>query len=312
MAESAILQELNHPFIVNMKYSFQDRDNLYVIMRNFLGGDFRFHLFKNKAFSESQTKHFMACIIISLEYVHSRNILHRDLKPENLVFDEHGYLYLTDFGVAKYWRAENSENTSGTPGYMAPEVLCHQNHSFSVDYYALGIILFECMTGKRPHNGKSRKEIKEQILARQALVKEHMVVGDWSAKALDFCNLLIQRKREKRLGENGAGEVKAHSWFSGFDWNALCAQTKRPSYLPNMTECTFDRRNAMKEDDPYEENELKQLRRKTIQDAFKGYEFNFLKTVRIEGANEPPKNQCEGITVQSTATSFKENLYVLN
>ena len=225
MAENMILQELNNPFIVTMKYAFQDRENLYVIMRNFSGGDFRFHLFKNKTFLEAQTKPIIACIILALEYIHSRNIIHRDLKPENLVFDEQGYLYLTDFGVAKYWRAENSENTSGTPGYMAPEVLCHQNHSFSVDFYALGIILHECMIGKRPHNGKTRKDIKDQILARQTVVKESMVMGDWSAEAIDFCNQLIQRKREKRLSECSSREVRDHPWFQGFNWEALASQT---------------------------------------------------------------------------------------
>jgi len=302
-----ILQELNHPFIVTMKYAFQDRENLYVIMRNFSGGDFRFHLFKNKNFSEQQTKHFIACIILSLEYIHSRNIIHRDLKPENLVFDENGYLYLTDFGVAKYWRSENSENTSGTPGYMAPEVLCHQNHSFSVDFYALGIIVYECMTGKRPHNGKTRKEIKDQIMAKQAVLKENMVIGEWSKESFDFCNNLIQRKREKRLGENGTGEVKNHEWFNNFDWESVFNQSAKANYQPNMFECTFDRKNAMKEDDKFEEDELKQLRRKTIQNSFKGYEFNFLKTIKLSQDLNGEK-RTDGIkndrpTVQSTATS---------
>lgn len=306
MAENAILQELDHPFIVGMKYAFQDRDNLYVVMRNFPGGDFRFHLFRNRVFTESQTRLFVGCIVLALEYLHSRNIIHRDLKPENLVFDENGYLYLTDFGVAKYWRAENSENTSGTPGYMAPEVLCHQNHSFSVDFYALGIIVYECITGRRPHNGKNRKEIKDQIMAKQAVVKDNMVIGEWSPEALDFCNRLIQRKREKRLGEDGVAEVKHHPWFRGFDWAALTAQTMRASYVPNLSEPTFDRKNAMKEDDVFDEEDLKQLRRKTIQNSFKGYDFNFLRTVRIAVSGErersSPVSQ-EKMAAQSTASS---------
>jgi len=306
MAENAILQELDHPFIVGMKYAFQDRDNLYVIMRNFSGGDFRFHLFRNRVFTEAQTRLFAGCIVLALEYIHSRNIIHRDIKPENLVFDENGYLYLTDFGVAKYWRADNSENTSGTPGYMAPEVLCHQNHSFSVDYYALGIMVVECMTGRRPHNGKSRKEIKEQIMAKQAVVKENMVIGEWSSEALDFCNRLIQRKREKRLGEEGISELKLHPWFRNFDWNALSAQTVRASYTPNLSEATFDRKNALKEDDPFNEEDLKQLRRKTIQNSFKGYEFNFLRTVRIAVQKDREKSiviSQEKMAIQSTASS---------
>ena len=112
------------------------------------GGDLRYHIARHRRFSEDQTKFFIACIIVSLEYVHSKSILHRDIKPENLVFDEHGYLRVTDFGIARIWNPDNSKETSGTPGYMAPEVMCRQNHGVAVDYFALGIIAYECMMGR--------------------------------------------------------------------------------------------------------------------------------------------------------------------
>ena len=87
-------------------------------------------------------------MLVSLEYVHSKSILHRDIKPENLVFDDKGYLRLTDFGIARIWNPENSKETSGTPGYMAPEVMCRQNHGVAVDYFAVGIIAYECMMAR--------------------------------------------------------------------------------------------------------------------------------------------------------------------
>lgn len=90
----------------------------------------------------------MACILLSLEYLHNNNIIHRDLKPENLVLDNKGYLRLTDLGIARVWKSENSADTSGTPGYMAPEVMCHQNHGIAVDYFALGVIAYEFMLGR--------------------------------------------------------------------------------------------------------------------------------------------------------------------
>ena len=100
-------------------------------------------------------------MIAGLEYVHEKNIIHRDIKPENLVIGSDGYLKITDFGIARVWRQKNATDTSGTPGYMAPEVLQRQNHNYCVDYYALGIITFECMFGRRPYNGFTRNEILE-------------------------------------------------------------------------------------------------------------------------------------------------------
>jgi serine/threonine protein kinase len=90
----------------------------------------------------------VANIIISLEYIHSRKIIHRDIKPENIVFDEQGYLYITDFGISRVMRVGNNMDTSGTPGYMSPEVMCRQDHSYVSDYYAVGIIMYEFAYGK--------------------------------------------------------------------------------------------------------------------------------------------------------------------
>ena len=91
---------------------------------------------------------FVACLVSGLEYFHEKNIIHRDIKPENLVLEGDGYLRITDFGIARVWREENAQDTSGTPGYMAPEVMCRQNHTTSVDYFAVGVMAYECMFGK--------------------------------------------------------------------------------------------------------------------------------------------------------------------
>lgn len=131
-----------------MQFAFQDRDNLYLVMDLLNGGDLRYHIARHRRFSEEQTKFFIVCILVALEYVHNKSILHRDIKPENLVFDDKGYLRVTDFGIARIWNPENSKETSGTPGYMAPEVMCRQNHGVAVDYFAIGVIAYECMMGR--------------------------------------------------------------------------------------------------------------------------------------------------------------------
>lgn len=124
MNEKRFLSELSHPFLVNMHYAFEDKENLYLVIDLMSGGDLRYHIGKNRRFSEEQTKFFVACMLLALEHLHNNCILHRDIKPENLVFDEQGYLSVTDLGIARVWNPENAKDTSGTPGYMAPEVMC--------------------------------------------------------------------------------------------------------------------------------------------------------------------------------------------
>lgn len=146
--ERELLCQLNSPFIVNMHLCFQDHENLYLLMDLLSGGDLRYHICRYRKFSEKQTQFFIACIILGLEFIHSNNIIHRDIKPENLVLDENGYVRITDFGIAKIYNKENKSETSGTPGYMAPEVIRCLNHSYVVDFFALGVIGYEFMTGK--------------------------------------------------------------------------------------------------------------------------------------------------------------------
>lgn len=148
MNERYLLSYLRHPFLVNMIAAFQDRESMFLVMDLLTGGDLRFHICKKRRFTEEQTKFVIACIVVALEYLHNHGILHRDIKPENIVLDSDGYCRVTDLGVARAWREENSQDTSGTPGYMAPEVICRQNHGVAVDYFALGVIAYEMMLGK--------------------------------------------------------------------------------------------------------------------------------------------------------------------
>ena len=165
--EMLILKKLNHPFIVNMYYAFQDNDNLYLVIDFLPGGDLRFHCSRYRTFSEEQIRFFISCMILGLEHIHSNNIIHRDIKPENLVIDEKGYLRITDFGIARINKKDNSSETSGTPGYMSPEVIEGKNHSFSVDFFAMGVIGYEFMLGKGLIMGKIEKKLKKKCLEKE-------------------------------------------------------------------------------------------------------------------------------------------------
>ena len=233
-SERELLSKLYHPFIVNMHYAFQDDKYLYLVMDLLSGGDLRYHISIHKKFSEEQTRFFICGIIISLEYIHSNNIIHRDVKPENLVLDENGYIRLTDFGIAKINEKDNSSETSGTPGYMSPEVIKSLNHSFPVDFFALGVIGYEFMKGERPYMGNSRKEIKEQMMSRQAEIKmEEIKNEDWSKESIYFINKLLIRKPEERLGyKKGIEELKDHPWLRYYPWDLIKNKSLPSPFVP--------------------------------------------------------------------------------
>ena len=238
-SERDLLAKLNHPFIINMHYSFQDSDNLYLIMDLLTGGDLRYHICKKRFFTEDQTKFFLSCILLGLEYCHYYHIIHRDIKPENLVLDSKGYVHITDFGIAKLQVENNHKETSGTPGYMSPEVLCGQNHTIAVDYFALGVMGYEFMIGVRPYLGRSRKEIKEKVMAKQVMIHKNDIKEGWSLEAADCINRLLQRKPAKRLGVNGTTEVKNHYWFKNYPWSDLYNGKLISPFIP-PSEDNFD------------------------------------------------------------------------
>jgi serine/threonine protein kinase len=244
-SEHTLLSLLSHPFLINMHYSFQDINNLYLVLDLKSGGDLRYQICLKKFFNENETKFLISCMILQLEYIHYNKILHRDLKPENLIMDHKGYLYLTDFGIARIQCMNNKNDTSGTPGYMAPEVICRQEHGIAVDYFALGVICYELMMGKRPYIGNNRKEIKENIMNKQVRIEKYnnqkkegenndkiYAPKDWSIECIDFINKLLIRIPSKRLGYNGPLEVKNHVWFKDFPWEQLYMKIIHAPYIP--------------------------------------------------------------------------------
>ena len=241
MSEKTLLSKLNNPFIVNMYFTFQDFSNLYLVMDLLTGGDLRYHIAKRRRFTEKETKFFIANMLLALEYIHSKNIIHRDIKPENLVLELNGYLRITDFGVAKINEKDNSSETSGTPGYMAPEVILVQNHSFPSDFFALGVIGFEFMLGYRPYLGGSRKEIKELIIYKQAKLEEDDIPYSWSLEAGDFINKLLRRKPSQRLGYHGVKEIKNHLWMRDINWNLLKKKEITAPFIPNPNRENYDK-----------------------------------------------------------------------
>ena len=275
--EREILSKLHNKFIVNMYYAFQDKDNLYLVMDYLKGGDLRFHLTRHIRFSEEQSRFFICNIITALEYIHSKNIIHRDIKPENLVLEEEGYARLTDFGIAKQNKDDNKGDTSGTPGYMAPEVMRGGPHSFEVDFFAIGIIGYEFMKGKRPYSGKNRKEIRDEMLMKQICIKNEEIEEGWTKESIDFINKLLIRKKENRLGFKGINEVKEHPWIKYYPWTMIIDKTLPSPFVPQNKD-NFDLRYCARSEKIGEETKMRYeelIMENKFKNIFNNFYFNY-------------------------------------
>ena len=249
--EKKFLSMLNNPFLVNMICSFQDNENLYLVMDLLLGGDMRYHINKkavyNRKNDENQLKFIAGCVLVGLNYIHEKQIIHKDIKPENLVFDSRGYIHITDFGISKIYHPDNGKENSGTPGYMAPEVLFNKDHNFSVDYFSLGVILYELLMGRRPYHGHSKKELRKDVVSRQAKIKEDnipdgLIKSNKFSLCADFINKLLERKKEKRLGYMNFKEIKDHPWLIDFNWDELITKKMQPYFVPPVSDSNYDKK----------------------------------------------------------------------
>ena len=276
--ERDLLSKLNHPFIVNMHFSFQNNNFLYLVIDLLTGGDLRYHLFHQRTFNEKQSKFFISCVLLGLEYCHTNLIIHRDIKPENIILDSDGYAHITDFGIAKMQQPNNAKETSGTPGYMAPEVLLGKNHTTVVDYFACGAMCYEFMKGVKPYRGKSRKEIKEKIKEKEIKLEKKDLNEGWSLEAADFINQMLQRQAVRRLGyKGGISEVKKHPWFKDINWKDLYNRIIASPFIPYGEEnyeykfCTAVEKKGEETEQRYKDI-LKSSEYKTIFDDY--YYFN--------------------------------------
>jgi len=233
--ERNLTSKIDHPFITSLDFSFQDKDYLYMIYDLMSGGDLRYWYIQKKLFEEKECKFLVACIVLGLEYLHHNKIIHRDLKPENILFDKNGYVYLTDFGIAKQLENEPEEHIiqeSGSPGYMSPEAIFKEKHSYVSDFFSLGVVCYEMMMKKRPYIGKNRQEIKDKMSKEQVQIKPNQIPKGWSPQIADFINKLLMINPENRLGYRGISELKFHPWLRYFDWKLIYLKKEKAPFIP--------------------------------------------------------------------------------
>ena len=310
--ERKFLEKFNYNLLCNMYYAFQDEDTLYIIMDYLSGGDLRYHICRRNYFTEDETKFVAACITLSLNYIHEKNVIHRDIKPENLVFGGDGYLHLTDFGIAMDYRRGSTGviSASGTPGYMAPEAIINKPHDFAADYFALGVIVYELMLGERPYLGKNRKEIREQMFSLEIQLDNDDLPEDWvDDNIIDFINHLLVRKKKKRLGYKSDVEVKNHPYFKNIPWAELENMTFESPFVFD-TEDNFDDSYAQKQDNDsiYEGNKELYIFDVNNSLIFKDFYFNIEDRLiqEKEGEKEGQERETKTRTHFTSKTSNKK------
>ncbi|CAK6962310.1 cGMP-dependent protein kinase 1 [Scomber scombrus] len=217
--EKKILKSIQCDFIVRLHAAFKDTRYIYMVMEFCVGGEIWTKLKEVGRFDEPVAMFCTACVVEAYAYLHKKNIMYRDLKPENLMLDVRGYVKLVDFGFAKEMvRGEKTYSFVGTPEYMAPEIIKNQGHDFAVDFWSLGVLIFELLAGSPPFSSSEPQKIYAKILDGVFKYPPYL-----SEAAKSIISKLCRPRPGQRLGntKNGIKDIRHHRWFSSMNWHKL-------------------------------------------------------------------------------------------
>ncbi|CCI40102.1 unnamed protein product [Albugo candida] len=228
--ERRVLGRAKHPFIVHLHYAFQTTQKLYFVLDYCPGGELFYHLSRMEKFGEAMAKFYAAEITLALQHLHELGVVYRDLKPENILFDKQGHVMLADFGLAKEGITNGAEGTNsmcGTPEYLPPEILDRTGHGTAVDWWALGMVLYEMLTGLPPWYTRNRQKLFDRV--RNAPLTFPDEVGE---QARSLISGFLTRNPNERLGSKTAEDVKHHPFFADINWQDLYDRKIRPPFNP--------------------------------------------------------------------------------
>lgn len=238
--EKHILEKLDFPFLVGMLGTFQDSSNIYIVLEYVQGGELFSYLRRSGRFANHVARFYAAEVVLAFEDLHSKDIIYRDLKPENLLIDAEGHIKITDFGFAKVV-PDQTWTLCGTPDYLAPEIIQSKGYGKAVDWWSLGILIYEMIAGHPPFFADDPFKLYEKILICKLKFPPH-----FDPVAKDLVKRLLTTDLTKRFGNLKAGpeDIKTHKWFQGLDWEKLkCLEIPAP-YIPKVTSpgdtCNFD------------------------------------------------------------------------
>jgi serum/glucocorticoid-regulated kinase 2 len=271
----------NCPFLVRFYYSFQNEKKLFFVLEYCPGGEL-FNLIQSKGkLGEAQTRFYACQIVLAIEALHKNNIIYRDLKPENVLLDQDGYIKITDFGLSKTNVIQNdAKSICGTPEYLAPEVVSMLKYGKPVDWWTLGCIIFEMVTGLPPFYKNNRKELFEGIKFENPKLPYNI-----TNEAKLIISQLLQKEPLKRLGTNGAEEVRNHPWFAGVNWDYVADKRYEPPFHVKMGKDNgvhnFDKMFTTADPESLEVNEA--------QARFTNFSWNYENMVHRNSKAEIPK-----------------------
>lgn len=228
--ERAILDTVSHPFLVNMYDTFQDDTHLFIVMEYVQGGELFRILRRQKKFDQDTTRFYAAEVILALEYMHELDIAYRDIKPENILLDAEGHIKIVDFGFAKMV-PDVTWTVCGTPDYFAPEIIRSKGYNKAVDWWCLGVLIYEMLTGKAPFTQKNPIDMYQNILDCRVPWPD-----DISPDAKDLLEHLLTPDLSRRYGnlKDGALDIKQHAFFQGLDFKAILERKVTPPYQPEI------------------------------------------------------------------------------
>uniref|UniRef100_A0A1A8DV87 protein kinase C n=1 Tax=Nothobranchius kadleci TaxID=1051664 RepID=A0A1A8DV87_NOTKA len=239
MSEKRIFEMINasrHPFLVNLHGCFQTSDHVCFVMEYLAGGDLMIHI-HNDVFSEAQTRFYSACVLLGLEFLHLNKIIYRDLKLDNLLMDADGFVKITDFGLCKEGVGHGDQTSTfcGTPEFLAPEVLTDDSYTRAVDWWGLGVLVYEMLVGESPFPGEDEEEVFDSIVNNDVQYPTSL-----HPDAVSIMQKLLKKNPLKRLGagERDAKEVKGETFFQTIDWEALTTKKLKPPFLPSIKDST--------------------------------------------------------------------------
>ncbi|CAG7828529.1 unnamed protein product [Allacma fusca] len=234
LTENRVLQTTNHPFLTSLKCSFQTGDRLCFVMEYVNGGELFFHLSKEKTFSEDRTRFYGAEIISAIGYLHRNGIIYRDLKLENLLLDKDGHIKIADFGLCKedITFGRTTKTFCGTPEYLAPEVLEDTDYGLAVDWWGVGVVMYEMMVGRLPFYNRDHDTLFELIVMQEVKFPNHL-----SPNARDLLSGLLRKNPNERLGggPDDAKEIMEHPFFNSINWNDLILKKIPAPFKPQVT-----------------------------------------------------------------------------